>query len=181
MATVCVYAASSQLIAPAYLRLAELVGTELARRGHQVVSGGGSVSMMGAVTRAARAGGARTVGVIPRQLFGREFPDLDSAELVEVTSLRERKAEMERRADAFLALPGGIGTLDELIEAWTSGYLGVHAKPVVVLDPDGFYAPLWHWLRSLGERGFVRPEAWRTLILASSVPAALDAVERALS
>ncbi|HYT09364.1 MAG TPA: TIGR00730 family Rossman fold protein, partial [Mycobacteriales bacterium] len=146
MTAVCVYCASSTRIDPAHLDLASSVGAELARRGHVLVTGGGSVSMMGALGRAARAGGGHTVGVIPRQLVAMEVADHDSDELVVVDTMRERKAEMDRRSDAFLALPGGLGTLEELFEVWTAGSLGMHAKPVVVLDPDGFYDPLWAWL-----------------------------------
>ena len=181
MATICVYAASSKRIDTAYVELAAAVGAELARRGHRLVSGGGRVSMMGAVAAAARAGGAVTIGVMPRQVFDLEVVDRDCHELVEVHTMRDRKAEMERRADAFLALPGGIGTLEELFEVWTAGSLGMHGKPVAVLDPDGFYAPLWDWIGSLAARGFVRDAAWRLLIRVDSVPAAFDALERALT
>jgi len=181
MAAICVYAASSSRIDPGYLELAAAVGTELARRGHRLVSGGGRVSMMGAVAAAARAGGAHTVGVIPRQIFDVEVADRDSDELVEVGSMRDRKAEMERRADAFLALPGGIGTMEELFEVWSAGSLGMHAKPVAVLDRDGFYAPLWAWIETLSVRGFVREEAWRMLIRVGDVAAAFDALESALT
>ncbi len=180
MAAICVYAASSSIIDGWYLDLAAAVGTELARRGHSLVSGGARVSMMGKVAAAARAGGARTVGVMPRQVFDVEIADRDSDELVEVYSMRDRKAEMERRADAFLALPGGIGTLEELFEVWSAGALGMHAKPVAVLDPDGFYAPLWDWVGTLSRRGFVRPAAWELLIRVDGVPAAFDALEEAL-
>ena len=181
MATICVYAASGRGVDAGYLELAAAVGAELARRGHGLVSGGGRVSMMGAVAAAARAGGAVTVGVIPRQVFDVELADRDCDELVEVGSMRDRKAEMERRSDAFLALPGGIGTMEELFEVWTAGSLGMHAKPVAVLDPDGFYAPLWDWIQLLAARGFVRPEAWQLLIRVSAVSAAFDALERALA
>jgi uncharacterized protein (TIGR00730 family) len=89
--------------------------------------------------------------------------------------MRERKALMEAHADAFLALPGGIGTCEELFEVWTAGYLRMHAKPVVLLDPDGHYTGLLDWVRGLGERGFVRPEALARLVVVADVAAALDA------
>jgi uncharacterized protein (TIGR00730 family) len=180
MAAICVYAASSRAIDAAYLDLAAAVGAELARRGHSLVSGGGRVSMMGAVAAAARSGGAPTVGVMPRQVFDLEVVDRDCDELVEVDTMRDRKAEMERRADAFLALPGGIGTMEELFEVWTSASLGMHGKPVAVLDRDGFYAPLWDWIGALTASGFVRPAAWQMLIRVDGVAAAFDALERAL-
>jgi len=173
VAAICVYCASGEGIAAPYVELAAEVGSRLAADGHSLVSGGGRVSMMGAVARAARSGGARTVGVIPQHLVGYEVADTDADELVVVDTMRERKRIMDERADAFLALPGGIGTLEELFEVWTAGSLGMHAKPVVVLDPPGggasFYAPLWSFLNELSERGFVRRAALESLHRVSSV------------
>jgi uncharacterized protein (TIGR00730 family) len=177
MTAVAVYCASALHIDPAYLDLAAEVGTELARRGHLLVTGGGSVSMMGAVGRAARAAGGRTVGVIPHQLVAMEVADHESDELVLVETMRERKAEMDRRADAFLVLPGGVGTLEEFFEVWTAGSLGMHAKPVVVLDPGGFFEPLWAWLEDLAGRGFVRRSALDALLRTRTVADAVDAAE----
>jgi uncharacterized protein (TIGR00730 family) len=177
MTSIAVYCGSSDRIDPAYLSLAADLGTQLARRGHVLVTGGGSVSMMGAVGRAARAAGGHTIGVIPRHLVAMEVADHDSDELVLVDTMRERKAEMDRRADAFVTLAGGIGTLEEFFEVWTAGSLGMHAKPVVVLDPDGFYAPLWDWLDSLAEVGFVRRSALDSVLRAGTVSQALDAAE----
>ncbi|MDT7617712.1 MAG: hypothetical protein QOF00_5159 [Pseudonocardiales bacterium] len=172
---VCVYCASVEGIAPQYLALAAEVGGGIAARGWSLVSGGGKRSMMGAVAAAARAGGAHTTGVIPRSLVDLEWADHDSDELLVVDTMRERKALMESRSDAFLTLPGGVGTCEELFEIWTSGYLRLHAKPVVLLDPDGHYAGLLEWVRNLGDRGFVRPEAIERLVVATDVDAALDA------
>lgn len=177
MTAIAVYCASVTRIDPAYLSLAGAVGTEIGRRGHVLVTGGGSVAMMGAVGRAARDAGGHTVGVIPRHLVMMEVADHDSDELVLVDTMRERKGEMDRRADAFLVLPGGIGTLEEFFEVWTAASLGMHAKPVVVLDPDGFYTPLWAWLADLEARGFVRRAALDTLLLTTTVDAALTAAE----
>src|SRR3954471_17807679 len=156
---VCVFCASSDLIPQRYIELAAEVGAEIARRGHMLVTGGGSVSCMGAVARAARAGGARTIGVIPRALLASEVADDDADELLVTDDMRTRKAAMDERADAFIALPGGLGTLEELLEIWVARSLGMHNKPVVVLDPDGTYAGLRAVVASLEERGFVRPEA----------------------
>ena len=181
MARVCVYCASSTAIDSRYLDLAAEVGAALARRGHGVVSGGGSISAMGALARAARAGGARTVGVIPRVLVDREFADTDADELLVTDSMRERKAEMDRRADAFLALPGGLGTLEELLEVWVARTLALHTKPVVVLDPDGVFAPLRALVNSLTASGFVRPAARDALVWTTGVEQALDAVETGLA
>jgi uncharacterized protein (TIGR00730 family) len=156
---ICVYCSSSESIDASYLSLAEEVGTRLAADGHGLVSGGGRVSMMGTVARAARAGGAHTVGVIPAHLVPLEVADTDADELIVVDTMRERKQVMDERSDAFLALPGGLGTLEELFEVWTASSLGMHPKPVAVLDPDGFYDPLWSYLDALRARGFVRSAA----------------------
>lgn len=172
MASVCVFCASAPDIDPAYLRLAAEVGARIGKGGHRLVSGGGRVSMMGEVAAAARAHGAATLGVIPQHLVDYEVADTDSDELVVVQTMRERKALMDASADAFLVLPGGIGTLEEFFEVWTAGSLGMHPKPVIVLDPDGFYAPLWQFVESLVERGFVRPAAWQRLHRVSDVEAA---------
>src|SRR5439155_22688279 len=123
MPAVCVFCASSDRIDRRYLDLAAAVGTELARRGHALVSGGGRVSCMGAVARAARAGGARTVGVIPQALLSLEVGDQDADELVVVDDMRTRKGLMDARSDAFLTLPGGLGTLEELLEVWVARFL----------------------------------------------------------
>jgi uncharacterized protein (TIGR00730 family) len=171
---ICVYCSSSQTIDEPYLALATAVGARLAADGHGLVSGGGRVSMMGAVARAARSGGAHTVGVIPAHLVPLEVADTDADELVVVETMRERKRVMDDRADAFLALPGGIGTLEELFEVWTAFTLGMHTKPVAVLDPDGFYEPLWSWLDDLERRGFVRSAALAALHRVSTVDAAFD-------
>ncbi len=180
MASICVYCASSSRIDPSYVALAAEVGTELARRGHVLVSGGGDVSMMGAVARAARAGGAHTVGVIPKALLALEIGDHDAGELLVVEDMRVRKGLMDSRSEAFLALPGGLGTLEELSEVWTARTLGMHAKPVVVLDADGLYAPLREQIALMLERGFVRPAAVDALVWTESVVEALDAVEAGL-
>jgi uncharacterized protein (TIGR00730 family) len=175
MTAVCVYCASADGIAERHLSLAAEVGRRVAARGWTLVSGGGSKSMMGAVASAARAGGAHTVGVIPQSMVEREWADHASDELLVVDSMRERKAQMEARADAFLALPGGLGTCEELFEIWTSGYLRLHAKPVVLLDPDGHWAGLLAWVRDLAGQGFVDPAALRRLVVTADVDAALDA------
>nr|WP_187686994.1 TIGR00730 family Rossman fold protein [Nocardia wallacei] len=176
---VCVYCSASAAD-PAQLRLAAQVGTEIARRGWQLVSGGGHVSMMGAVATAARAGGARTIGVIPKQLVHLEVADVDADELVVTDTMRERKQIMEDRADAFLTLPGGIGTLEEFFEAWTGGYLGLHDKPLVVLDPHGHYRGLFEWLDGIRDAGFVGKAALDRITVSADLTAAFDALTTSL-
>jgi uncharacterized protein (TIGR00730 family) len=181
MAAICVFCASSERIPNRYVDLAADVGTELARRGHTLVSGGGSVSCMGAVARAARAGGAHTVGVIPEGLLQWEVADEGADELVVTPDMRARKGEMDRRADAFLTLPGGIGTLEELLEIWTGRVLGMHDKPVVVLDPDGVFAPLRQQVDDLIATGFARESVYQAITWATDLQVAFDAVERELA
>ena len=178
---ICVYCSSSEEIDPAFFLLAAETGAEIARRGHTLVSGGGSVSCMGAVARAARAGGAHTIGVIPRALSAMEVSDTDADELIVTETMRERKAIMDARADGFLALPGGLGTLEELLEVWVAAVLGMHSKPVVVLDHDGVFAHLRTLVDDLVDRGFVRPAARDTVRWATSVPEALDFLEAGVS
>ena len=177
MAAICVFCSSSGRIDRSYVELAAAVGTELARRGHTLVSGGGSVSCMGAVARAARTGGARTVGVVPRVLVDLEVADHDADELVVTPDMRSRKGVMDERADAFLTLPGGLGTLEELLEIWVSRTLAMHGKPVVVLDPGGLYDPLRAQVDLLVERGFVRPGARDAVHWVREIGAAFDLIE----
>jgi uncharacterized protein (TIGR00730 family) len=174
MAVICVFCASSERISQHYIDLASQVGAELARRGHSLVSGGGSISCMGAVARAARAGGALTVGVIPEGLRRREVADLEADELVVTPDMRTRKAEMDRRADAFLILPGGLGTLEELLEIWVARTLSMHDKPIVIFDPDGLFNPLRDQTTTLVEAGFVNPSALAKIAWASDIAHAFD-------
>jgi uncharacterized protein (TIGR00730 family) len=180
VAAICVFCSSSTRIDRAYIDLAADVGTELARRGHTLVSGGGALSCMGAVARAARAGGAHTLGVIPAALLELEVGDQDADELLVVDDMRTRKGLMDERSDAFLTLPGGLGTLEELLEVWVARFLGMHAKPVVALDPDGLFAPLRQQVEILVDQGFVRRQAADALTWAVTVDEALDAVEAQL-
>ncbi|MBP2340900.1 uncharacterized protein (TIGR00730 family) [Saccharothrix coeruleofusca] len=173
--TVTVYCGSLRTVPRSYLELASRVGAAIAERGWSLAWGGGRTSMMGEVARAAREGGARTTGVIPRGLVDRELADSQADDLLVVETMRERKALMEAHGDAFLALPGGIGTCEELFEVWTSRVLGMHAKPVVVLDVDGHYRGLLAWLDELRERGFVSRFALDSLVVTGDVTEALDA------
>jgi uncharacterized protein (TIGR00730 family) len=143
-----------------------------------LVSGGGGISMMGALAEGARAQGGNTVGVIPQALLDLEVADNQANELVVTMDMRHRKGIMDERSDAFLALPGGIGTLEELMEVWTAHSLSMHAKPVVVLDPWGDYdllrAQVAHWV----ERGFVRPDAVTRISWVTSIDEAMAALSR---
>jgi hypothetical protein len=175
--TICVFCASSDAIPSHYVDLAAEVGTEIAKRGHSLVTGGGSVSMMGAVARAVRGGGGRTVGIIPRALLDKEIADHEADELVVCDTMRERKGEMDARSDAFITLPGGIGTLEELLEIWTARTLGMHDKPVVVCDPDDAFAPLRAQIDQLVERRFARPDINDALVWCTTAAEAVDLAE----
>jgi hypothetical protein len=174
---ICVFCSSSGRIDRRYLDLATEAGAELARRGHTLVSGGATVSCMGAVARAAREGGAPTIGVIPRALVDIEIADNDS-ELVVTDDMRSRKGEMDRRSEGFLVLPGGLGTLEELFEIWTSRVLGMHDKPIAILDPYGLYEPLRELMKHLLEEGFARPRIFDAIGWTSTVAEAFDHLER---
>ncbi|UVS77100.1 TIGR00730 family Rossman fold protein [Actinokineospora sp. UTMC 2448] len=173
--SLCVYCGSNDNVPRAYLDLADAVGAGLAARDWSLVWGGSSAAMMGVLARAARRGGVKTVGVIPQGLVALEKADPEADELIVVDTMRERKREMDDRADAFLALPGGLGTCEELFEVWTSRYLGMHQKPVVLLDPDDHWAGLLEWTRELSGRGFVGEAALNALIVTRTVEEALDA------
>lgn len=171
---VCVYCASGPTH-PELLELAAELGEAIAERGWTLVWGGGRVSAMGAVASATRARGGRTVGVIPQILMRHEIADAEADELIVSETMRERKQVMEDRADAFIVLPGGVGTLDELFDAWTTGYLGLHSKPIVLLDPLRHYEGLWVWLCGLLDSGYVSQTAMERLVLVDKVSAAVKA------
>jgi uncharacterized protein (TIGR00730 family) len=177
VAAICVFCASSVRLDELWLRLATDVGTELGRRGHTLVSGGGCVGMMGAVADGARDAGARTVGIIPQSLVDLEVADVNSDELIVTTSMAERKTVMVEKSDAFMVLPGGLGTLDELFEVWTLATLGLHDKPIVVLDSGGFYRGLADWLRGLVPQNFVRGEGLSMLLVAPDIRGAFELLE----
>ncbi|MFC8619845.1 TIGR00730 family Rossman fold protein [Micromonospora purpureochromogenes] len=181
MAAICVFCASSRTLDRRWLELAAETGAELARRGHTVVSGGGCVGMMGALADGARAAGGRTLGVIPQALVDLEVADLASDELLVTDGMASRKTLMVDKSDAFLTLPGGLGTLDELFEVWTTATLALHAKPMVLVDTDGFYRPLLDWLATLAEQTFLKPAGLDLLLVADTVPAALDLLESRLT
>jgi uncharacterized protein (TIGR00730 family) len=148
------------------------MGEVLVARGIDLVYGGGSVGLMGVLADTVLAGGGRVTGVIPRHLYEKEVGHDDLTDLLIVESMHERKLLMADRADAFVALPGGVGTFEELFEALTWTQLGIHDKPVGVLDLDGFYRPLLAFLDGTVDAGFLRPEH-RANVLADTYPNAL--------
>ena len=169
MKSVCVFCGSSMGNNPAYTELAVQVGREIAQRGLQLVYGGGSVGLMGVVADAAMSSGGKVVGVIPQALLDRELGHGGLSELIVVSSMHERKSEMVRRADAFLALPGGFGTFEEFCEVLTWAQLGIHEKPCALVNLNGFYDPLLSLFDRSVIEGFLRPE-YRAFVLTSSSP-----------
>lgn len=159
---------------PELLALADQVGRAIADRNWALVSGGGNVSAMGAVAEGARARGGRTIGVIPKALVHREVADVHADDLIVTDTMRQRKQVMEDHADAFITLPGGIGTMEEMFETWTAGSLGMHDKPVVLLDPNGHYDGLLSWLEGLVPAGYVAQRALDRLLVVREVDVALD-------
>lgn len=153
--SVCVYCGSRFGAAPAYLDLAEALGRGMAARGMRLVYGAGDVGLMGAVARAAQAGGGQTFGVIPKHLFDREVGKRDLTSFVVTETMHERKKVMFMNCDAVVALPGGAGTLDELYEALTWAQLGLHDKPLILGDAGGFWAPLVALNDHLVAQGFL--------------------------
>jgi uncharacterized protein (TIGR00730 family) len=178
VAAVCVFCASSTTIEERWLELAREVGKALVAAGHSLVSGGGRVGMMGTVAAGARSADGYTLGVIPESMVAWEVADTGADELIVTDDMTARKNVMIARSDAFLVLPGGLGTLDELFEVWTTAMLGLHGKPVVLLNIDGFYAGLLDWIGTLTLQGFVRTTALDSLVIVDSVADALDALER---
>ncbi|PPE65865.1 TIGR00730 family Rossman fold protein [Caldimonas caldifontis] len=170
--SLCVYCGSRDGKHPAYVRAADAVGRCLARQGGRLVYGGGRVGLMGVVADAVLAEGGEVVGVIPQTLMDREVGHPGLTELHVVQTMHERKRLMAERADAFLALPGGIGTFEELFEVWTWRQLGYHDKPVGLLNVQGYYDGLLGFLGHTVAQGFLSP-AQHGVLQVSTDPAAL--------
>lgn len=162
---------------PAYADTAAAVGRGLAERGIRVVYGGGRVGLMGALADSARAAGGEVVGVMPQALIDREIGHMDIDDLRVVGTMHERKALMVELAEAFIGLPGGIGTLEELFEVYTWAQLGIHAKPLALLDVAGYFAPLVAFLDHAVAERFLRPETRAMLAIAGSLESILESFE----
>jgi uncharacterized protein (TIGR00730 family) len=175
---VCVFCGSSSGRLPAYADAARAFGATVASRGLGLVYGGGGVGLMGALADGALAAGGEVIGVIPQQLVDRELAHGGLSELRIVESLHERKALMAAQADAFVALPGGFGTLDELMEQLTWAQLGLHSKPVGLLDVQGYWRPLIAFARHATDEGFVREPDLGAIAVADDGEALLARLER---
>jgi uncharacterized protein (TIGR00730 family) len=163
--SVTVFCGSKSGVRPAYRAAATALGEELGQRGLQLVYGGAGHGLMGALADAVLSRGGRVVGVIPEGLDRVEFAHPRLSERIDVASMHERKAIMADRADAFIALPGGFGTLDELFEVLTWRQLSLHRKPIGLLDVEGYFAPLIRWADTAVSEGFVAAQVRETLIV----------------
>lgn len=155
--TFCVFCGSSSGTDPRYAEAARAFGVLLAEAGSAIVYGGGHVGLMGILADAALGAGGRVLGVIPQKLVDRELAHPGLSELHVVSTMHERKALMASLSDGFVALPGGIGTLEEFFEVWTWAQLGYHEKPLGLLDVNGFFSPLLEFLTRASELGFLQP------------------------
>ncbi|XP_066318925.1 probable cytokinin riboside 5'-monophosphate phosphoribohydrolase LOGL2 [Miscanthus floridulus] len=163
---ICVFCGSSHGKKRSYQDAAIELGKELVARNIDLVYGGGSVGLMGSVSQAVYNGGRHVIGVIPKTLMPREISGETVGEVKAVADMHQRKAEMARQSDAFIALPGGYGTLEELLEAIAWAQLGIHDKPVGLLNVDGYYDPLLSFIDKAVEEGFIKPTARNIIVLA---------------
>ena len=177
MQRVCVFCGASSGARAAYADAARAFGVAAARRGLGVVYGGGRVGLMGALAEGALGAGGEVIGVIPQELVDRELAHEGLSELHVVGSLHERKAMMAELSDAFVALPGGFGTLDELMEQLTWSQLGLHAKPVGLLDVEDYWRPLIALARHATQEGFVRESDLAAIAVAADAESLLDRLD----
>jgi uncharacterized protein (TIGR00730 family) len=169
---ICIFCGSAAGARPGYRAAAEAMGRTIAGRGVGLVYGGGHVGLMGAAADGALAAGGEVIGVIPRTLMDRELGHRGVTSLRVVETMHDRKALMADLSDAFVALPGGIGTLEELFEAWTWAGLGIHRKPVALLDVEGYWTPLMAMIDRMVAEGFL-PAHLRSSLLSETDPGAL--------
>lgn len=174
---ICVYCGASSGHALVHAEAAALLGEELARRNITLVYGGGRVGLMGVVADAVMRMGGEVIGVIPKALMDTEVGHEHISRLVVVKDMHERKALMADYADAFIALPGGLGTLEELFETLTWSQLGFHEKPIGLLNVSGFYDGLVEFIAHQVREGFVRPEHEKLLLKAGEVPALMEQLQ----
>lgn len=172
--SVCVYCGSRHGDSPLFTEAAQTLGRLIGERGWRLVYGGGKVGLMGEVANATLAAGGEVVGVIPESLMRREVGHRGLSELRVVATMHERKQAMAERADLFIALPGGIGTFEELFEVWTWRQLGYHDKPIGLLNVGGYYDAMLQFLQSTVARGFLSTEQRAVLEVAHSAEALLD-------
>ena len=172
--SVCVYCGSRPGAHPKYAELAKELGATLARADIRLVYGAGDQGLMGAAAQGCKAAGGETLGFIPDSLWRREVQDRSAPDVVVTENLHQRKSLMLANSQAAIVLPGGVGTLDEFIEAATWGHLGLHQKPIVLLDPDGYWSPLMDMFERMAQEGFL----WREFAPDQTHSAAAFAIVR---
>jgi uncharacterized protein (TIGR00730 family) len=175
--SICVFCGSAEGSSFRYGETAAAMGRLLAEKGYTLVYGGGNVGTMGIMAEAAMNAGGRVLGIIPKRLNGM-VDHLELSELLVVEDMHERKALMQEKSEAFIALPGGLGTMEELFEVWTWRYIGYHAKPVGLLNCCGFYDKLLSFLETMRDEGFVKAEILEDLCVAKSPGTLIQALER---
>lgn len=178
MKRLCVFCGANSGYDPRYMKAAAALGRSIAQAGLGLVYGGASIGLMGAVADAALAEGGEVIGVIPQTLVAREVAHHGLSDLRIVTSMHERKALMADLSDGFIALPGGVGTLEELFEVWTWSHLGLHRKPCGLLDVAGFYSGLGRFIDHVQQEGFLR-DGVRDMLLMAENPTEMIAAMRA--
>jgi uncharacterized protein (TIGR00730 family) len=179
--SVCVYCGARAGLSPAYARDASATGAMLARNGWGLVYGAGDIGLMGLVAQAAQAAGGRTFGVIPMHLVAREIGKRDLDAYVVTETMHERKKVMFMNADAIVMLPGGAGSLDEFFEALTWRQLGLHAKPILLLDTEGYWQPLRALIDHIVDQGFAEPSLQGLATIVPDVPRLESVLRAALS
>jgi cytokinin riboside 5'-monophosphate phosphoribohydrolase len=177
--SICVFCASASGLDEVYLESARLLGKEIGRRGHRLVYGGGNVGLMREVAASVHDAGGEVFGAIPRSLVERELAYGPADELVVTETLRERKAEMDNRADAFVALPGGFGTMEELLEVLTLRQLNLHDRPIVLVNVNGYWDPFLAMVRAMTGQRFAREGEGSLFVVAGGSEEAIDLVEAA--
>jgi uncharacterized protein (TIGR00730 family) len=178
MRSICVFCGSSPGADPAFAAAAKALGRTIAESGRTLVYGGGKVGLMGALADAALSAGGKVIGVIPLALAVKEVAHDGLTEMRVTADMHERKAMMAELADAFVAMPGGLGTLEELFEAWTWAQLGFHGKPLGLLGAGDFFAPLLQFIDNLVAHRFVHPEHRQMAILEQDPDVLLQKLER---
>ncbi len=178
--TLCVFCGSRKGTNPRYEKLAFELGTAIAAQGSSLVYGGGSVGLMGAVADGVMSAGGEVTGVIPESLYTAEVAHQKLTSLEVVPDMHARKARMASLADAFIALPGGIGTFEELFEVWTWAQLGYHDKPVALLNVDNFYDPLLSFLEHTLDQGFIQEKCRALLRVEEEITPLLEQLNRAM-
>ena len=176
---ICVYCAASNHVAEAYFAAARELGAGMAQRGWSLIYGGGGVGLMGAVAETVRAGGGKVIGIIPQALLDREQAYLQADDLIVTTTLRERKQLMDDHADAFVTLPGGFGTLEEVLEILTLRQLAYHDKPIVLVNTGGYFDPLLTMFERVFEQGFANERFRAMYRVVDSSEAALQLLAKA--